>query len=99
MDWCRFTTTKRERAALGRFQAHSHGIDVIVDVVDEVLVGSFVGGDHAEVIGIWKGDEASAMEVVARLAVALEIVDNGIEGEEEYGGTERISDTVYTDTV
>ena len=76
---------------LGKFQAHSHGIDVIVDVVDEVLVGSFIGGDHTEVIGIWKSDEASAMEVVPRLAVALEIIDNGIEGEEEYDGTERIA--------
>ena len=52
-----------------------------MDVVDEVLVGSFVGGDHAEVIGIWKGDEASAVEVVASLDVVLEIVDDGVEGE------------------
>ena len=45
VNGCWFTSIKRERATFGWFQSHSHGIDIIVDVVDEVLMGSFVGGD------------------------------------------------------
>ena len=78
MDRCWFTTTKREGSTFGRFQLHFHGVDVIVDVVNEVLVGSFVVGDETEVICVWESDEASAMEVVPRLDVILEVTNDGV---------------------
>ena len=62
-----------------------------MDAIDDVLVCSFVGGNQTEVIGIWKSDEASAVEVVTGVDVVLEILDDGVEGKEERDGTEWIT--------
>ena len=103
MNNCGPATTDRKRPTLRWFEHHSHAVDVIVDQIDDVLVGSLVGCDEAEIVRIWKGDKPLAngavgilgilepLEVVAVLDVVDEECEDGVESEEECDGREWVS--------
>ena len=73
MDDGRFASGEREGSTFGGLQHHSHGVDVVVDEIDEILVGPLVGGDDAEIISIRESDELFTTDVILGI-LELEIV-------------------------
>ena len=103
MHYCGLATTDGERTTFGWLEHHSHAVDVVIDHINDLLVGPLVGGNEAEIISIWEGDEALAdggveilwvlesLEIVAMFDVVHEEGENWIESEEECDGTQWIS--------
>ena len=49
------------------FLFHSHGLDNIIDSVDDVLVGPFISCNEAEAIGVGKSDDLCFFKRVSKL--------------------------------
>ena len=100
MDDGRFASGEREGSTFGGLQHHSHGVDVVVDEVDEILMSPLVGGDDAEIISIRESDELFTtdvilgileLEIVTGIDVIEEECEDGIKCEEERYWRQRVA--------
>ena len=51
-----------------------------MDVIEEILVGSFVATNDAKVVCIGKDDELFVLEIIAFVRVLKEVSEDGVEG-------------------
>ena len=66
-------------SALGWFQFHSHCCNLIVDVVHQILVGSFVSGDETEIICIWGRHVWDITKLVTFVRIILQLLKDWVE--------------------
>ena len=67
-------------------------MNIVVDFVDDILVGPLICSDEAEIVSVTKSDDLLVFKRITKLVLkALERVKDGVEVHEKHNGAKGIS--------